>query len=78
MSAVAALRALKAEAHAGWLGIPGGLREEAQVEPVPWISGPMPRLTFLVALLEHEAHHRGQIVNYQRLLGSAGRAPWGG
>jgi uncharacterized damage-inducible protein DinB len=66
------------DAHAGWLGALDGLREDALAEPVPWFSGPMPRLTFLLALVEHEAHHRGQMVTYLRLLGVAGGAPWGG
>jgi uncharacterized damage-inducible protein DinB len=43
----------------------------------PWGKGEVTRLAFLVLMIEHDAHHRGQIATYLRIVGVPNAKPYG-
>ncbi len=43
----------------------------------PWGKGEVTRLAAFILMVEHEAHHRGQIATYLRILGVPNPKPYG-
>ena len=43
----------------------------------PWGKGEVSRLAFILLMVEHDAHHRGQLATYLRLLGVPNAKPYG-
>jgi len=46
-------------------------------KPVAWGKEEIPRLAFFILMLEHDAHHRGQLATYLRMLGVPNAKPYG-
>lgn len=72
----AELEALRA-AHAYTLETLRGMDDADLTATVQWSKGPRTKLEFILLMLEHEAHHRGQIATYLRILGVPGTQPYG-
>ncbi len=43
----------------------------------PWGKGEVSRLAFFLLMVEHDAHHRGQLATYLRMLGVPNSKPYG-
>ncbi len=43
----------------------------------PWGKGEVSRLASILLMVEHDAHHRGQLATYLRLLGVPNAKPYG-
>ena len=65
----AGLKALE-EAHTYTLHTPGGLSDEDLARPTDWGEKTRTTLEFFLLMFEHDAHHRGQVAAYLRLLGA--------
>jgi uncharacterized damage-inducible protein DinB len=57
------------DAHAYTLQILRGMTDADLLRPTEWGGKPRSTLEFFLLLFEHEAHHRGQVATYLRLLG---------
>ncbi len=68
------------EGHTYTLHTLGGMDDEDLTLSTDWGGKTRTILEFFLLLFEHESHHRGQVVNYLRLLGVTGRlaADWRG
>ena len=64
----AELAALR-EAHTYTLHTLGGLSDEDLTRPTEWGGKARTTLEFFFLMFEHDAHHRGQVAIYLRLLG---------
>lgn len=64
----AELRALQ-EAHTYTLHTLGGMGDEDLTRPADWGGKKRTALEFFLLMFEHDAHHRGQVAIYLRLLG---------
>ena len=64
----AELKALQ-EAHRYTLQTFGGLSDEDLARPADWGGKTRTTLEFFLLMFEHDAHHRGQVAIYLRLLG---------
>jgi uncharacterized damage-inducible protein DinB len=64
----AELTALR-EAHTYTLHTLGGLSDEDLTRPADWGGKTRTTLEFFLLMFEHDAHHRGQVAVYLRLLG---------
>ncbi len=64
----AELTALK-EAHSYTLQTLGGLSDGDLTRPTDWGGKTRTALEFFLLMVEHDAHHRGQVATYLRLLG---------
>jgi uncharacterized damage-inducible protein DinB len=64
----AELTALR-EAHTCTLHSLGGLSDEDLTRPTDWGGKKRTTLEFFLLMFEHDAHHRGQMAAYLRLLG---------
>ncbi len=57
------------EAHTYTLHSLGGLSDEDLALPTDWGGKKRTTLEFFLLMFEHDAHHRGQVAAYLRLLG---------
>lgn len=64
----AELAALK-DAHAYTIQTLQALTDADLTRPTEWGGKPRTTLEFFVLMFEHDAHHRGQVATYLRLLG---------
>ena len=72
----AELDAMRA-AHAYTMGTLQKLTDADLSKMVPWGKGEVTALAFLVLMIEHDAHHRGQVATYLRILGVPNPKPYG-
>ncbi len=70
------LEAMKA-AHAYTLETLGKMRDADLATLTPWGKGEVSRLAFFLLMVEHDAHHRGQLATYLRMLGVPNAKPYG-
>ena len=61
------------EAHTYTLHTLGGLGDQDLTRPTDWGGKKRTILEYFLLMLEHEGHHRGQVVSYLRFLGVEGR-----
>jgi uncharacterized damage-inducible protein DinB len=64
----AELTALR-DAHAHTVQTLQGMTDADLLRPTEWGGKPRTTLEFLILTFEHDAHHRGQLATYLRLLG---------
>lgn len=57
------------EAHAYTVQTLGGLADADLARPADWGGKARTTLEFFLLMFEHDAHHRGQVATYLRLLG---------
>lgn len=73
----AELAAMRA-AHAYTLDALRRMTDADLAKPVAWSKGQqIPRMAFFILFVEHDAHHRGQLATYLRLLGVPNAKPYG-
>lgn len=58
-----------AEAHTYTLHTLGGMSDGDLARPAEWGGKKRTTLEYILLMLEHDAHHRGQVAAYLRLLG---------
>ena len=64
-------------AHAYTLETLGKMTDADLEVLAPWGKGEVSRLAFFILMVEHDAHHRGQLATYLRLLGVPNPKPYG-
>ena len=57
------------EAHASTIRTLQGMTDADLTRPTQWGGKDRTTLEFFILMFEHEAHHRGQVATYLRLLG---------
>jgi uncharacterized damage-inducible protein DinB len=64
-------------AHAHTLDTLRGMTDADLQKLSPWGKGEVTRLAAVILMIEHNAHHRGQIATYLRILGVPNAKPYG-
>ncbi len=72
----AELEGLRA-AHAYTLDVLRKVTDADLATPVAWGKEDIPRLAFFILMVEHDAHHRGQLASYLRMLDVPNAKPYG-
>ena len=80
VTSLAAARAMLKTAFANAVRFLGSRSAEQLAQPLPAgpVMGGQPLRTIVWAMLDHNAHHRGALTAYSRLLGKVPPMPYGG